>query len=106
MTTPATAGYVCDTLPTPRFAGSRSPTPVPPSAPDSAPAPDNVPIVDPATLKVVEHGGDPVLLTDEPDLSFAPPGRKLCVRHQRMADEGTNLKLQHVCRLLVSGYQH
>ncbi|KAJ3932940.1 MAG: F-box/WD repeat-containing protein pof1 [Lentinula lateritia] len=24
-----------------------------------------------------------------------PPGRKLCVRHQRMADEGTNLKLQH-----------
>jgi hypothetical protein len=23
--------------------------------------------------------------------------RKLCVRHQRMADEGTNLKLQQVC---------
>jgi F-box/WD-40 domain protein MET30 len=23
-----------------------------------------------------------------------PPARKLCVRHQRMADEGTNLKLQ------------
>ncbi|KAG8957437.1 hypothetical protein FRC03_010141 [Tulasnella sp. 419] len=23
-----------------------------------------------------------------------PPGRKLCVRHQRMADEGTNLRLQ------------
>jgi hypothetical protein len=25
-----------------------------------------------------------------------PPARKLCVRHQRMADEGTNLKLQQV----------
>jgi hypothetical protein len=25
------------------------------------------------------------------------PPRKLCVRHQRMADEGTNLKLQQVC---------
>lgn len=24
------------------------------------------------------------------------PARKLCVRHQRMADEGTNLKLQQV----------
>jgi len=27
------------------------------------------------------------------------PPRKLCVRHQRMADEGTNLKLQQVCGL-------
>lgn len=26
-----------------------------------------------------------------------PPARKLCVRHQRMADEGTNEKLQKVC---------
>lgn len=33
------------------------------------------------------------------------PGRKLCVRHQRMADEGTNLKLQQVCTLL-SFYPH
>ncbi|KAI0668564.1 WD40-repeat-containing domain protein [Trametes maxima] len=28
------------------------------------------------------------------DLPSQPPARKLCVRHQRMADEGTNLKLQ------------
>ncbi|CUA74962.1 putative E3 ubiquitin ligase complex SCF subunit sconB [Rhizoctonia solani] len=27
-------------------------------------------------------------------LDFAPPGRKLCVRHQRMADEGMSSKLQ------------
>jgi hypothetical protein len=26
----------------------------------------------------------------------APSTKKLCVRHQRMADEGTNLKLQQV----------
>jgi hypothetical protein len=31
-----------------------------------------------------------------PPQSDAPPPRKLCVRHQRMADEGTNLKLQQV----------
>ncbi|KAF9264908.1 WD40 repeat-like protein [Marasmius fiardii PR-910] len=29
-----------------------------------------------------------------PSVPFPPSGRKLCVRHQRMADEGTNLKLQ------------
>ena len=28
--------------------------------------------------------------------SSQPAARKLCVRHQRMADEGTNLKLQQV----------
>ena len=30
------------------------------------------------------------------DTSTPNPPRKLCVRHQRMADEGTNLKLQQV----------
>ncbi|KAK0459497.1 F-box/WD repeat-containing protein pof1 [Desarmillaria tabescens] len=29
-----------------------------------------------------------------PPFQQQPPARKLCVRHQRMADEGTNLKLQ------------
>jgi F-box/WD-40 domain protein MET30 len=89
----SSSAYVCDTLPAPRFASARSPSP-----PAAAPPPDSdvVPIVDAATLRVLEHGDDAVLHTDEPDLSFAPPGRKLCVRHQRMADEGTNLKLQNV----------
>ncbi|KAF9451217.1 WD40 repeat-like protein [Macrolepiota fuliginosa MF-IS2] len=32
-----------------------------------------------------------------------PPPRKLCVRHQRMADEGTNLKLQHSLDALPVG---
>jgi hypothetical protein len=31
-----------------------------------------------------------------------PTFRKLCVRHQRIADEGTNLKLQQVCYTLLS----
>ncbi|EJU05596.1 WD40 repeat-like protein [Dacryopinax primogenitus] len=44
-------------------------------------------------------------LEEEKDLSTtlfppAPTGRKLCIRHQRMADEGTNLKLQHSLDLL------
>jgi hypothetical protein len=34
-----------------------------------------------------------------PPPSQGPPPRKLCVRHQRMADEGTNLKLQQACPL-------
>lgn len=29
-----------------------------------------------------------------------PPQRKLCVRHQRMADQGMNVKLQMVCLFL------
>jgi hypothetical protein len=65
-----------------------------------------VPIVDAQTHEVVEHVDNtgiasPALSETEPDISFAPPGRKLCVRHQRMADEGTNLKLQKVLTACV-----
>lgn len=38
--------------------------------------------------------------TEEPAPPSQPPPRKLCIRHQRMADEGTNLKLQQVSSLL------
>jgi F-box/WD-40 domain protein MET30 len=34
--------------------------------------------------------------SEEQNALAQPPARKLCVRHQRMADEGTNLKLQQV----------
>lgn len=34
--------------------------------------------------------------TPERESAPQPPAKKLCVRHQRMADEGTNLKLQQV----------
>jgi hypothetical protein len=40
-------------------------------------------------------------IPDTPALKLTAPGsdnpRKLCVRHQRMADEGTTNKMQHVC---------
>lgn len=59
--------YQCDVLPAPRLARSPSPPPAPP----------------PMAPQVVAH----------PSPSST---RKLCVRHQRMADEGTNIKLQQV----------
>lgn len=37
------------------------------------------------------------LLHLPPSGLLQPSSRKLCVRHQRIADEGTNLKLQQVC---------
>jgi F-box and WD-40 domain protein MET30 len=67
--------YVCDTLPAPRLATDH-------------------PLI---SLQVPD---DPVDITSAsssmPDSKLSNP-RKLCVRHQRMADEGTNLKLQQVC---------
>ncbi|KAJ7063065.1 WD40-repeat-containing domain protein [Mycena amicta] len=64
----ASTGYVCDTIPAPRLAGPDDPLPSYELELEAVPPP--------------------------PMHSDAPPARKLCVRHQRMADEGTNLKLQ------------
>lgn len=41
---------------------------------------------------------EPVQTSEQPNTPPQPPARKLCVRHQRMADEGTNLKIQKVSR--------
>ncbi|KAG9318377.1 WD40 repeat-like protein [Chiua virens] len=73
---PAQDSYQCDTLPAPRLASSlllpnRSPSPPTPF----------LPLAQPNTSSVMQSS---------PQL----PPRKLCVRHQRMADQGTNLKLQ------------
>ncbi|KAG5652948.1 hypothetical protein H0H81_002956 [Sphagnurus paluster] len=62
------SSYVCDTIPAARLASSSSPHSSPQELP---PAPDLTPNTEERTTP-----------------------RKLCVRHQRMADEGTNLKLQ------------
>lgn len=89
-------GYVCDTLPPARLANariSRSPSPVPPPTP---------PVVTfKAPMLQVAQQDDAADSTHEvadrkSAAQASPPGRKLCVRHQRMADEGTNLKLQQV----------
>ncbi|KAL4064317.1 WD40-repeat-containing domain protein [Scleroderma citrinum] len=71
--------YQCDVLPAPRLA--HSPSPSPPLSPEPEPEP-------------------------EPEPMLAPPPqvhRKLCVRHQRMADEGTNIKLQQSLDALPVG---
>ncbi|KAJ7219042.1 WD40-repeat-containing domain protein [Mycena pura] len=65
----ASTGYVCDTIPAARLAAPDDPLP-------SAPVDELVP------------------LSPQPVQADFPAPRKLCVRHQRMADEGTNLKLQ------------
>lgn len=69
----SSSSYVCDTLPAPRLATVSDHTPLPPAPVEDDPEPKHVP----PTFQ-------------------QPPPRKLCVRHQRMADEGTNLKLQQV----------
>ncbi|KAJ7135014.1 quinon protein alcohol dehydrogenase-like superfamily [Mycena crocata] len=68
----ASTGYVCDTIPAARLAAADDLLPF-----DSTDEPE----LDPTPEPIPAH----------PDV---PPPRKLCVRHQRMADEGTNLKLQ------------
>lgn len=91
------ASYLCDTLPPARISSAspdqnpRSPTP-----PVSA---FQAPIVDNSALQLLTK---PVTPSQAIADYIQPPARKLCVRHQRMADEGTNLKLQQVS--LSSGF--
>lgn len=93
----SSSGYVCDTIPPARLAkapSSRSPSPVPPPTPPVTAF--AAPILDTSSL---DQPGPSVQVHHVPTASSQlapPPGRKLCVRHQRMADEGTNLKLQQV----------
>ena len=86
----------CDTLPAPRFTPSRH------HRTSSLP------------VQFVHRSSSPPLhrasISKMPLSTLAPsqsPPRKLCVRHQRMADQGTNLKLQQVClssRSLTGAY--
>lgn len=75
----SSSSYVCDTLPAPRLATA------PPHDDPSDIVPDDLP----------RTPTPPPMIHQQQQQQ--PPPRKLCVRHQRMADEGTNLKLQHVC---------
>lgn len=91
-------GYVCDTIPPARIShrpNSRSPSPIPPPTPPvpafKAPITESSSATDDPLSHIDEH--EHALLASQ---IAPPPGRKLCVRHQRMADEGTNLKLQQV----------
>ncbi|KAI0050014.1 WD40 repeat-like protein [Auriscalpium vulgare] len=101
---PANSSYACDTLPAARLADpaepSRSPSPPPTSTTFDIPAlaaedvpdkwderPLDLNVEDDKEQDAHEHLGGVHAQTQ-------PPARKLCIRHQRMADEGTNLKLQ------------
>lgn len=90
ITTPSSS-YVCDTLPAPRLASVASESDLQPERPSSPPS---------AFLEVTEDMNNinraESEIVESQKASAAPPARKLCVRHQRMADEGTNLKLQQV----------
>ncbi|KAG5645834.1 hypothetical protein DXG03_005175 [Asterophora parasitica] len=72
--------YVCDTLPAARLTG---PSDTEPSQSLSLPAREST-----------ESSKTPVAGPSKLPLPERTTPRKLCVRHQRMADEGTNLKLQ------------
>ncbi|KAJ4488237.1 F-box/WD repeat-containing protein pof1 [Lentinula aciculospora] len=81
---------LCDTLPAPRLSKDIDNT-------MSSYADDNPEA--PTFPKPASDSPRPSVIKEPLRLSSTslqqPPGRKLCVRHQRMADEGTNLKLQH-----------
>jgi len=114
LTAPASgsSSYLCDTLPAPRLASpGRSPSPAPiPTPPVTA---FQAPILDEANATLITDS-NPLDSLDsdvtgkgkgkEKEVK-AVPARKLCVRHQRMADEGTNLKLQQVGSCSTSLFQ-
>lgn len=89
------SSYVCDTLPAARLASGSSD---PESSTSRSPSP-------PSTFEVTEEietdkmgvvALPEIIEEKSPAAPSQPAARKLCVRHQRMADEGTNLKLQQV----------
>lgn len=95
ITSPIPSSYVCDTLPAARLASGASD---PDFLPERSPSP-------PSKFEVTETLDTEISMVqideiasarDGDDVPSQPPARKLCVRHQRMADEGTNLKLQQV----------
>ena len=53
------------------------------------------------SIETREHQRPLAGLNRQSVLPPQPQARKLCVRHQRMADEGYNLKLQRVCVLRI-----
>ncbi|KAF8633740.1 hypothetical protein AX17_004396 [Amanita inopinata Kibby_2008] len=102
---PSSSSYVCDTIPPAKLAkkptthttppGQSSPPPVsndlePPMIFEHATSLDDV--FNPTSNSRAEEPGHNE--STPPPAPQQPSPRKLCVRHQRMADEGMNLKLQ------------
>lgn len=109
---PKNTQYACDTLPAPQNlcfprgyshpSQPRSPSPPEHSTEDVQTSAFDVPTVEEVqfTDTMAEHT---LSFNPLPEPAPQPPARKLCVRHQRMADEGTILKLQKV-RLWMHTY--
>jgi len=92
------SSYLCDTLPPARLVSA---SPVPRARSPTPPMPAfEAPIVDNSALQLLTKTASlPIEARKSTADYIQPPARKLCVRHQRMADEGTNLKLQQVSLL-------
>ena len=113
--------YTCDTLPAPQNIQVRHPHTFPRSLMSRSPSPSSYaysPQIDssfstafdvPTAEEVIatQASSSAFKLDSEVELSPPqPPARKLCVRHQRMADEGTIIKLQQVsCPRLTNSWQ-
>ncbi|KII88778.1 hypothetical protein PLICRDRAFT_141328 [Plicaturopsis crispa FD-325 SS-3] len=83
------SSYVCDTIPAPRLAAAGS------SSVNQASTAESTSHFEPSREDVaLAHEPEHHRAVVEPVVPSPAPPRKLCVRHQRMADEGTNLKLQ------------
>ncbi|KIJ69522.1 hypothetical protein HYDPIDRAFT_106166 [Hydnomerulius pinastri MD-312] len=91
-----TSSYECDTLPAPRLASSQDSIESELSRSPSPPVSFNLinSSLSPASLMANKDAENKKLVQNTQGATPVPPARKLCVRHQRMADEGTNLKLQ------------
>lgn len=87
---PSQSPHLCDTLPQAKLAQTTAGH----SSPSSHDPPQaSVPFQNEKSLKKDDLRTDPP--EDLRQIS-TPQQRKLCPRHKRMADEGTNLKLQQV----------
>ena len=91
--------YLCDTLPAPRLARASSEDADSVNNNNRTDGPSTV--IDETDAASVESS-KMILPKPYPSLKSTAPSRKLCVRHQRMADEGVNMKLQQVCALFGS----
>lgn len=98
------SSYVCDTLPAPKLASASSSRSCSLAPPPSITLFES-PIVDNASLatELKANESHEELVPPHPT-QLQPPARKLCARHQRMADEGTNLKLQQVSSVVRSSF--
>ncbi|KAH7889799.1 WD40 repeat-like protein [Phlebopus sp. FC_14] len=91
----APGSYECDTLPAPRLASQNSATEPQRSRPTSPSVSFTIASSRPRTSSMDDSDARAAMVTQRLQATSAQPlQRKLCIRHQRMADEGTNLKLQ------------